>query len=151
MFSGIKRKTPDRDSSRSSIRTTVTDNIWSSSDDILVLFVQWPNLYRPVVENRISNALALACRYSPSEKEAEEDVGQTPDNGDGPVSPLGTMRIAHLLNIIVTSAAGTVLAASCWVAIDEITRSSCEVVGGILVTGLTRRWEECNKVFFDAL
>lgn len=89
-------------------------------------------------------------RYLPSEKEAEKYVGKTPDNGDGPVSPLGTMRVTHLLNIIVTGAAGTILAAGGRVVIDKITGSGCEVVGGILVTGLARRWVEGDKVFFDA-
>lgn len=93
----------------------------------------------------------MACRYLPSEKEAEKDVRQTPDNGDGPVSPLGAMRVAHLLNIIVTGAASTVLADGGRVVIDKITGSSREVLGGILVTGLARRWVKCDKVIFDAL
>lgn len=43
------------------------------------------------------------------------------------------------------------MAAGGRVAIDEVTRGSCEVVGSIVVTGLTRGWVEGDEVFLDTI
>lgn len=43
------------------------------------------------------------------------------------------------------------MAAGGRVAVDEVTRGSCEIVGSIVVTGLTRGWVEGDEVFLDTI
>lgn len=90
-------------------------------------------------------------RDSPSEYVAEQNVRQAPNDGDSPVSPLSTERVAHLLNVIVPRTTRAILATGGRVAIDEITRGSREVVGCIFVTGLIRGWVEGDEVILDTI